>query len=433
MGTVDILRKKRDGHRLETIEIDAFVRGVTDGSWSDYQASALLMAIFLRGMDAAETAHLTRAMVDSGQRLDFSDLPGPKVDKHSTGGVGDKTSLILAPLVAACGVYVPMMSGRGLGHTGGTLDKLEAMAGFRVHLPLGEMRAILREVGCVMIGATAEIAPADKKLYALRDVTATVESIPLITASILSKKIAEGIGALVMDVKSGNGAFMKDLAGARALAKSIVANGNANGVRTEAMITDMNAPLGTAIGNALEVKECIALLKNEPGDRDLRELTLALAERMVALAGKTGTRKLVEDAWSSGKALEKFRQMIARQGADPRVVDDPNLLPAAPRKHLLRAESAGYVQSVTALALGQACMRIGAGRSRVEDVIDPAVGAIVAVKPGTKVARGDVLAEICYRDEERLGQALDEFRSAFAISPNEKPAPASLILETVTG
>ena len=433
MGTVDILRKKRDGHRLETAEIDAFVRGVTDGSWSDYQASALLMAIFLRGMDAAETAHLTRAMVDSGQRLDFSDLPGPKVDKHSTGGVGDKTSLILAPLVAACDVYVPMMSGRGLGHTGGTLDKLEAMAGFRVRMPLGEMRTILREVGCVMIGATAEIAPADKKLYALRDVTATVESIPLITASILSKKIAEGIGGLVMDVKSGNGAFMKDLAGARALAKSIVVNGNANGVRTEAMITDMNAPLGNRIGNALEVKECIALLKNEPGDIALKELTLALAERMVALAGKTGARKLVEDAWSSGKALEKFRQMVGRQGADPRVVDDPNLLPAAPRKHLLRAESAGYVKSVVALALGQACMRIGAGRTRVEDVIDPAVGAIVVVKPGMQVAEGDVLAEIHYRDEERLGQALDEFRSAFAISPSETPMPASLILETVTG
>jgi pyrimidine-nucleoside phosphorylase len=433
MGTVDILRKKRDGHRLETSEIDAFVRGVTDGSWSDYQVSALLMAIFLRGMDAAETAHLTRAMVDSGQRLDFSDLPGPKVDKHSTGGVGDKTSLILAPLVAACGVYVPMMSGRGLGHTGGTLDKLEAMAGFRVHMPLAEMRRILREVGCVMIGATAEIAPADKKLYALRDVTATVESIPLITASILSKKIAEGIDGLVMDVKSGNGAFMKDLAGSRALAKSIVANGIANGVRTEAMITDMIAPLGTAIGNALEVKECIALLKNEAGDRDLRSLTLALAERMVALAGKSEPRKLVEEAWSSGKALEKFRQMVASQGADPRVVDDPNLLPAAPRQHLLRAETAGWVKSVEALALGQACMRIGAGRTRVEDVIDPAVGAIVRVKPGTQVGQGDVLAEIHYRDEERLGQALAEFRSAFAISPSETSAPASLILETVTG
>jgi pyrimidine-nucleoside phosphorylase len=433
MGTVDILRKKRDGHRLEPIEIDAFVRGVSDGSWSDYQASALLMAIFLRGMDAGETAHLTRAMVDSGKRLDFSDLPGPKVDKHSTGGVGDKTSLILAPLVAACGVYVPMMSGRGLGHTGGTLDKLEAMAGFRVHLSEAEMRAILREVGCVMIGATAEIAPADRKLYALRDVTATVESIPLITASILSKKIAEGIEALVMDVKSGNGAFMKDLAGARALAKSIVANGNANGVRTEAMITDMNAPLGTAIGNALEVKECIALLKNEPGDRDLKDLTLALAERMVALAGAANARRLVEEAWSSGKALEKFRQMVARQGADPRVVDDPGLLPAAPRTHLLRADRGGYVKSIEALALGQACMRIGAGRTKVDDVIDPAVGAIVVVKPGTKVAADDVLAEIHYRDEDRLGQALDEFRSAFAIAPTETPAPSSLILETVTG
>jgi pyrimidine-nucleoside phosphorylase len=433
MGPVHTIRKKRDGHRLDRSEIEAFVRGVTTGEWSDYQAAALLMAIFLRGMDDEETADLTQAMVSSGQRLDFSDLPGPKVDKHSTGGVGDKTSLILAPIVAACGVYVPMMSGRGLGHSGGTLDKLEAIPGFRVHLPLDEFRSAVREVGCALVGATAEIAPADKKLYALRDVTATVESIPLITASILSKKVAEGISGLVMDVKCGSGAFMKHRADARDLAHAIVANGRANGVRTEALITDMSKPLGAAVGNALEVKECLAVLRREQTERDLVTLSLKLAERMLALAGIEHPMTRVEEAVNSGKALEKFRQIVERQGGDPHICDDPNRLPTAPKQHVLRSEQRGYLASIDAFAFGEGCMRLGAGRTRVEHKIDPSVGAMLRVKPGVRISSGDVLAEIHYRDDERLAAALPRFAAAFHFAPDDTTLKyRALVLETVT-
>jgi pyrimidine-nucleoside phosphorylase len=433
MGPVHTIRKKRDGHRLDRSEIDAFVRGVITGEWSDYQAAALLMAIFLKGMDDEETADLTQAMVSSGQRLDFSDLPGPKIDKHSTGGVGDKTSLILAPIVAACGVYVPMMSGRGLGHSGGTLDKLEAIPGFRVHLPLDEFRAAVREVGCALVGATAEIAPADKKLYALRDVTGTVESIPLITASILSKKIAEGINGLVMDVKCGSGAFMKHRAEARDLAHAIVANGKHNGVRTEALITDMSKPLGAAVGNALEIKECLAVLRGEQAERDLVTLSLKLAERMLALAGADHAMAQVEAAVNSGKALEKFRQIVERQGGDPRICDDPNLLPTAPKQHLLRAGQSGYLASIDAFAFGDGCMRLGAGRTRVDHAIDPSVGAVLRVKPGVKISSGDILAEIHYRDEEHLAAALPRFAGAFHFAPDDTTLKyRALVLETVS-
>src|SRR5437762_7076597 len=313
MRAVDIIMKKRDGGALSRSEIGFFISGVTAGTLPDYQASALLMAILLRGMTAEETAWLTEAMVDSGIRVDLTDIPGIKVDKHSTGGVGDKTSLVLAPLAAACGVPVPMMSGRGLGHTGGTLDKLEAIPGFRVDLSLDEMKAALARVGCAMIGQTAQIAPADKKLYALRDVTGTVESIPLISASIMSKKIAEGIDALVLDVKTGSGAFMKTEADSRALAESLVAIGNASGVKTEALITDMSTVLGNAVGNALEVAECIEVLKGG-GPADLIEVTIALTARLLVL-GKAAddladAETVVRRAIASGAALDRFRRII---------------------------------------------------------------------------------------------------------------------------
>jgi pyrimidine-nucleoside phosphorylase len=435
MGPVDILRKKRDGGRLDDDEIDAFVRGVSDRSWPDYQASALLMAIVLRGMDSGETAHLTRAMVASGVRLDFSDLPGPKVDKHSTGGVGDKTSLILAPLVAACDVYVPMMSGRGLGHTGGTLDKLESIPGFRVHLSLDEFRTTLKDIGCALIGATKEIAPADRILYALRDVTATVESIPLITASILSKKVAEGIDALVMDVKCGNGAFMKTFADARALARSLVDNGNANGVKTEAVITRMEAPLGRAVGNALEVQECIDILNGSIKTGELRELSLDLAARMVLIAGKAAdladARGRIDSALSSGRGLETFRRIIERQGGDPAVLDDPKKLPNARKRHVLKAERSGYVTSIHAESFGRACMMLGAGRSRVDDVVDPAVGATLLVEPGTPVKVGDPLAEIHYQGGAELAAAQFLFESAISLG-DAPPRATPLILEVLS-
>ena len=433
MRAVDILRKKRDGLALDRGEIEAFVHGVTAGNWPDYQASALLMAIVLRGMNADETAHLTRAMVESGEKLDWSDLPGPKVDKHSTGGVGDKTSLILAPLAAACGVVVPMMSGRGLGHTGGTLDKLEAIPGFRVDLSLDEFREALTKVGCAMIGQTREIAPADKILYALRDVTATVESIPLITASIMSKKIAEGIDALVMDVKCGRGAFMKTPEDARALAESLVATGHGNGVRTEAIITAMDVPLGRAVGNALEVRESIETLRGQ-GPKDLEMLSVALAARMVLLGGLAASLDdaeiKVRQAMDSGRGVEKFREIIAHQGGDPRVVDETARLPVSPNRIVLRAERAGYVNDIHAEFLGLATMLLGAGRDRVEDKIDPAVGVILLAHHGERIKEGDGLAEVHYCTDGRLGEAIALLRKAWRID-DAPPAKGPLILECV--
>jgi pyrimidine-nucleoside phosphorylase len=433
MRAVDVIRKKRDGHALAPGEIDAFVRAATDGTWPDYQLTALLMAIVLRGMTADETAVLTRAMARSGRVLDLSDLPGPKVDKHSTGGVGDKTSLILAPLAAACGVYVPMMSGRGLGHTGGTLDKLESIPGFRVHLTIDEFRAALRTVGAAMIGQTKDVAPADRKLYALRDVTATVESIPLITASILSKKVAEGIDALVLDVKCGRGAFMKDRAGARRLAEALVVNGRANGLTTEAHITAMDQPLGRAVGNALEVAECIDTLKGN-GPPDVAALSGRLAARMVRLGGLVGTddeaEAKVTAALTSGRGLEVFRRMVEAQGGDPAVADDPRRLPAAPRHAVVTAERSGFVVGLDAEAVGRAAMLLGAGRGRAEDAVDPAVGAVLRAKVGDPVRSGDALAELHYHDATHLAPARQMVRSAYAIT-DKPPDPRELVLEVV--
>jgi pyrimidine-nucleoside phosphorylase len=432
MRSVDIIIKKRDGGALKRDEIAHFVQGVTAGSLPDYQASALLMAILLRGMNAEETAWLTESMVDSGVRVDLGEVRGIKVDKHSTGGVGDKTSLILAPIAAACGVPVPMMSGRGLGHTGGTLDKLESMPGFRVNLSLEEMKAALLTVGCAMMGQTAEIAPADKKLYALRDVTGTVESIPLISASIMSKKIAEGIDALVLDVKTGRGAFMKTEADSRRLAESLVSIGNASGVRTEAVITAMDAPLGRAVGNALEVIECIEVLKGG-GPPDVIEVSVELTARMLVLGGVAANRadagRQVRRAIATGAGLERFRRMVEHQGADPRLVDDYSRLPSAPERHLVTATHAGYVNGVDAELIGRASVALGAGRDRMEDPVDPAVGVMVLAKPGDEVAKGDPLFEFHYRHRATLEAALLLAVRAIDIADGRPPTRPLLVAE----
>ncbi len=427
MRAVDIIAKKRDGGALTGDEIRFFVAGVTAGTLPDYQASALLMATVLRGMDAQETAWLTEAMVDSGVRVDLTGIPGVKVDKHSTGGVGDKTSLVLAPLAAACGVPVPMMSGRGLGHTGGTLDKLEAIPGFRVSLSLEDMRVALARVGCAMIGQTSEIAPADKTLYALRDVTGTVESIPLISASIMSKKIAEGIDALVLDVKTGSGAFMKTEADSRRLAESLVSIGNRSGVKTEAIITAMDAPLGRAVGNALEVIECLDVLKGG-GPPDVIEVSVELASRMLVLgrvaSDRADAERRVRAAIASGAGLDRFRRIIEHQGGDPRVVDDYRRLPAAPHRHVVASPGAGYLTGLDAQLVGRASVALGAGRDRVEDSIDPAVGIVVMVKPGDEVRAGDPILELHYRDRARLDAALPLATRSIAVGDvRQTPRP----------
>lgn len=429
MRAVDVIRLKREGGELRTEDIFSFVRGATDASWAPYQLSSLLMAIVLRGMSPRETADLTEAMIHSGVKLDLAHIPGIKVDKHSTGGVGDKTSLILAPLAAACGVIVPMMAGRGLGHTGGTLDKLESIPGFRVGLSLDEFQKALARVGCGLIGQTREIAPADGVLYALRDVTGTVESIPLITASILSKKIAEGINALVMDVKCGSGAFMATRNEARALARSICEVGNMHGIRVEALITSMDYPLGRTVGNALEMVESIAVLRGG-GPADTTELSVELAARMVHLAKQSSTlteaRGRVRDALTSGRGLEKFRQIIANQGGDPRVVDDVKLLPHAPQQHLVRAIRAGTFHGFEAGRLGRACSVLGAGRERMDHPVDHAVGAVILVERGETVHAGEPLLELHYREAARLERALEILRKD---EPVRDAAP--LVLEVL--
>ena len=432
MTVVDVIRKKRDGHALSREEIDMIVEGVTAGTIPDYQASALLMAIVLRGMTDDETAWLTDAMVRSGDRVDLSDLPGVKVGKHSTGGVGDKVSIMLAPIVAACGVVLPKMSGRGLGHTGGTLDKLESIRGFRVNLSVDEFTRMLAEVGTSIVGQTASLAPADKKLYALRDVTATVPSIPLISASVMSKKLAEGAHALVLDIKCGHGAFMKSEEDARELARQLVAIGSQAGVRTEAFITDMDAPLGRSVGNALEIIECLEGLKGR-GPGDLIELVVTLATRILTLSERLDERDAepaVRRALSSGAALEKFRAVIAWQGGDTGVIDDYSRLPGASGRHRIAAERDGYVASVRADLVGRASMALGAGRLRVEDTIDYGAGVLIAKKPGERVRAGDTILELLYNDESGLETAAALARDAIGLS-DDAPALKPLILDTV--
>ena len=429
MRAVDLIRQKRDGGTLDRHAIESFVSGVTDGTLPDYQASAMLMAILLRGMTPEETAALTDAMVRSGVRVTYPDVHGVPVDKHSTGGVGDKTSLILAPLAAACGAIVPMMSGRGLGHTGGTLDKLEAIPGFRTGLSLDELKAAISSVGCALIGQTSEIAPADRKLYALRDVTGTVESIPLICASIMSKKIAEGIGGLVLDVKTGSGAFMKTAEASRALAESLVAIGRAHGVRTEALVTAMDAPLGRAVGNANEVVESIETLKGR-GPRDLEDLSVLLAARMLVVAGvapdEGDASARIRRAIASGSGVAKLAQIIENQGGDPRVVEDYTRLPSAPDRVLVGAPAEGYVSTLEAEPIGRAAVALGAGRNRLDDAVDHGVGIMVIAPPGTAVRAGDPVLEVAHRAGRGLETALDLLQGAIGVA--ERPPAATVLV-----
>jgi pyrimidine-nucleoside phosphorylase len=431
MRFVDVIARKRDGHALTREEINLFVAGVAGGGVPDYQASALLMAVLLRGMSGEETAWLTDAMVRSGDRVDLSEIPGRKVGKHSTGGVGDKVSIVLAPLVAACGVVVPKMSGRGLGHTGGTLDKLEAIPGFRVNVAIPEFKQMLAEVGTAIVGQSPTLVPADKKLYALRDVTATVESIPLISASVMCKKIAEGSGALVLDVKCGHGAFMKYEGAAYELARSLVDIGTRAGVRTEAMVTGMAAPLGRAVGNALEIMEGVELLKGG-GPDDVREVMIALATRMVVLAGQDAERAdtHVRTALASGQALAKLRQMVDRQGGDAASLDDFNRLPGARHRRPVPAPRSGYVASMNAELVGRASMALGAGRSRVDDVIDHGAGVLIPRRPGEAVRAGEPVLELLYNDERGIEEATTLAASAFTII-DAPPTLRPLILGVV--
>ena len=433
MRAVDIIRTKRDGQALSREAIDTFVAGIATGAWPDYQASALLMAIVLRGMTTQETADLTRAMVASGRRMDLSTIPGIKVGKHSTGGVGDKVSIVLAPLAAACGVTVPKMSGRGLGHTGGTLDKLESIPGFRTALSMDEFLAALADVGCAIIGQTADIAPADKALYALRDVTATIESIPLISASVMSKKLAEGSDALVLDVKCGRGAFMKSQAQATELAHALVRIGTAEGVRTEAVISRMDAPLGRAVGNALEIRECLAVLKGG-GPAALTEFVTRLAARMLQLAGLAGSeveaRARVQGALDSGAALARFGRMVARQGGDPRIVDDDRVLPTASSMVTVPASRGGVVQTVDAEGIGRASMLLGAGRERADAAIDPAAGIVLDVEPGDHVTAGAPLMHLHHNRVSGLDDVVA--LAASAVSIDDGPCEGGpLILDWV--
>jgi pyrimidine-nucleoside phosphorylase len=433
----DVIRKKRDGEQLSREEIEFFISGVTHAEVADYQVSALLMAIYLNGMNTAEQQALTEAMLNSGIILDFSDLPNPKADKHSTGGVGDKTSLIIAPLVAACGVSVPMISGRGLGHTGGTLDKLESIPGFRVDLSITEFRQVLEKVGYVMNGQTGEIAPADKKLYALRDATATIEAIPLIVASIISKKGAAGLDAMVIDVKVGSGAFMRDEARAKELAQQLVRTGNSCGIHTRALLTDMNQPLGRAVGNAIEVRECLALLRGDidEGTRPVLDLSIELSAHMLVLAGVEESletaRVRLQDTLDSGAALERFRQNVEAQGGEPRVCDDPDqFLPLARESVKVESPRSGFIKSINTIEVGHAIAALGGGRVRVEDSIDPSVGFMAAVKLGDRIEAGGAIGEVHFNDATKGREATARIQAAYEIG-DAAPRLPRLIEEVV--
>jgi pyrimidine-nucleoside phosphorylase len=434
MRTVDLIHRKRDGEELSPEEIATLVDGYNRNEIPDYQMSAFLMAVFFSGMSDREVSALTECIIRSGELVDLSSIPGIKVDKHSTGGVGDKTSLISAPLAASAGVIVPMISGRGLGHTGGTLDKLEAIPGFRTDLTIDEFREQLKKHGLAFIGQTPEVAPADGKLYSLRDATSTVESIPLIASSIMSKKLAVGLDAIVLDVKVGNGAFMKRQVDARRLAQMMVGIGRRMDKRVQALITDMNQPLGYAVGNALEVMEVSQTLQNA-GPTDLTRISLELAARMIFLAKIAPTldeaREVAQSKLLDGSGYRKFKDVIEAQGGNPNVLDRFELLPNATGVREIASPRAGYVSAIDAEDIGMASSMIGAGRNTKEDTIDPAVGVILEVKTGQKIEAGAVLCRLYYTREDNLEEAAQEIEDAFRISATP-PEERELILEVVS-
>ena len=428
-----IIRRKRDGAELDPEELGDFLRAYAQGELPDYQMSAFLMAVFHRGLSNLELNAMVGAILASGIVLDLSRLPAPAIDKHSTGGVGDKVSIVLAPLVAALGVYVPMMSGRGLGHTGGTVDKLESIPGFRVSLTIEEMMDQLESLGCALITQTDEIAPLDRMLYALRDVTATIESIPLIASSIMSKKIAEGIDGLVLDVKRGNGAFMPELERGLELAQTMIAIGEAHGRHTVALLTAMDRPLGYAVGNALEIEESILALRGE-GPPDLRALTIAQAVEMVLLSGRDDrvqVEREVTAALDNGSALDLFRRIVEAQGGNPAVVDDPALLPQARVRSVLTAQASGTITEMDVRAIGEAAVALGAGRAHMESVIDPAVGFHITVKTGERVERGQALATVHAQSENAAQSACRQIEAAITIGEGVA-APLPLISHRIT-
>ena len=433
MRIYDLIAKKRDGGTHSREELESIVNGYVSGEVADYQMAAWMMAVYLRGMTDEETAELTDVMAHSGVMVDLSPIPGIKVDKHSTGGVGDKTTLVIAPIVAACGVKIAKMSGRGLGHTGGTIDKLESIPGFRVSVAQEQFFQIVRDAGLSVIGQTGNIAPADKKLYALRDVTATVDSLPLIASSIMSKKLAAGSNAIVLDVKTGSGAFMKTLDDSIGLAQAMVSIGERNGRRTIALITDMDLPLGHAIGNSLEVAESVATLKGH-GPADLTEVCLQLAANMLYLADK-GTldecRRLAEDALSSGAALEKLRAMVIAQGGDVSVIDDTSKFPQAPVTYEVKSPSDGYITHMETEKCGIASVALGAGRESKEDDIDMSAGVVLVKKTGDKVTRGETIARLYTAKQSALPEAERLLLDAITFS-DKQPAPEKLILARVS-
>ncbi len=433
MRPQQIIERKRDGRALSTAEIESFVSGVVDGRWADYQISALVMAMFINGLTRAEQTSITRAMLESGTIMDLSDIDAPKADKHSTGGVGDKTSLLVAPIAAACGLAVPMISGRALGHTGGTLDKLESIAGYNVKLSFPKIKTVIRACGFALAGQTRSIAPADRKLYALRDATATVPYIPLIVASIMSKKLAEGLDALTLDVKTGKGAFIKSLPESKKLAHALCETGRKFGVNTGALITDMSEPLGKFVGNSLEVFECLTILRGESDPQMYQTLTLSieLTTNMLVQCGVASTlahgRKLSTNAINSGEALERFRKNVELQGGDPRIFDDPTrLLKTRTVSGAISAKASGYISGIDAYAVGSAVCSIGGGRVKAEDKIDHSVGYESRVKVGDRVDAGATLGIVHCRSGSQAAAVSEKLHAAYKIS-GEKPKISKLV------